>query len=64
MSAFIKMLNELRQDGKNIYIEFSGGVYPGTISALSDDYVIVKINYQGNEVRVHRHYSNISIVGT
>jgi hypothetical protein len=63
MSTFSDALNKLQSSGEKIYVEFSGGVYPATIALFIDDYVQLIVEYNNQNIKIHRHYTEVSLVG-
>jgi hypothetical protein len=63
MSTFSEILEKVRNNGDKIYVEFAGGVYPATVTIFVDDYVQLLVEYNNQKLKVHRHYTDVSLVG-
>lgn len=62
MSLFLKQLEHMQDQNNQALFDVAGQLYPGRIAALSDDYVIIEIEYDKKKVMVHKHVTAISFV--
>lgn len=62
MSAFYDQLESMRANKNRVYFDFAGGLYPGKIVSLADDYAIVKLEHSSGIVMLHKHFSTLAFI--
>jgi len=62
MSTFSNQLEHMLNQNNQALFDFAGQLYSGRIAALSDDYVMIEIEYDKKKVMIHKHFTAVSFI--
>ncbi|TWC65503.1 hypothetical protein FBY10_11020 [Pseudomonas sp. SJZ103] len=62
MPVFIEQLEHMLDKGSEALFDLAGGLYPGKIAALVDDYVVIELTYNDKVVMLHRHINAVGFI--